>query len=350
MRLAPAGGARLLELFLFALSSAVLYYLGVGVLFFLIPLQVVAARRGAAALAAAEGLFVVMLAAVRLAALVPGLRDAGQALQEGTGLLAAVEGFGLAVLLLGLLAVNAPRPRGARSLVKALAATAAAGLLAAPLAVALSRTPAFGRAMEAAVAEALRMIGAMVQAAAGEAAVPAEALDAAGLLAFTGAWFLRSFLAGYLALLAFSWWAGNAAAARSLAARAGVVPGGAAGGPRLSGFRLDGFYLWPFIASWAGIGLGLLVDLGWASYVVWNAGLVMLLLYGLQGLAILRFFFEKRRLPRLLWFVLLVGLVALAASPRAGIVVVFGVPLFGVSENWIRYRDRAVAGAGERKE
>jgi hypothetical protein len=348
MRLAPAGGARLLELFLFALSSAVLYYLGVGVLFFLIPLQVVAARRGAAALAAAEGLFVVMLAAVRLAALVPGLREAGP--WEGTGLLAAVEGFGLAVLLLGLLAVNAPRPRGARSLVKALAATAATGLLAAPLAVALSRTPAFGRAMEAAVAEVLRMIGAMVQAAAGGAAVPAEALDAAGLLAFTGAWFLRSFLAGYLALLAFSWWAGNAAAARSLAARAGIVPGGAAGGPRLSGFRLDGFYLWPFIASWAGIGLGLLVDLGWASYVVWNAGLVMLLLYGLQGLAILRFVFEKRRLPRLLWFVLLVGLVALAASPRAGIVVVFGVPLFGVSENWIRYRDRAVTGAGERKE
>ncbi len=45
MRLAP-GGARLLEVFLFALSSLVLYYFGVGILFFLIPLQVVARRRG----------------------------------------------------------------------------------------------------------------------------------------------------------------------------------------------------------------------------------------------------------------------------------------------------------------
>ncbi len=167
---------------------------------------------------------------------------------------------------------------------------------------------------------------------------------------FTGTWFLRSFMAGYLALLAFSWWAGSASAARSQAARAGVIPGGTAAGPRLAGFRLDGFYVWPFIVSWAGIGLGLLLDIAWFSYVVWNVGLAMLLLYGLQGLAIVRFFFERRRLPRLLWVVLIAGLAALAASPRAGMVVVFGVPLFGASENWIRYRDRAVRGPGERKE
>ena len=119
---------------------------------------------------------------------------------------------------------------------------------------------------------------------------------------------------------------------------------------RLASFRLESHYLWPFIASWAGIGLGLLVDLGVVSYVVWNVGLVMLFLYGLQGLAILRFLFEKRGLPRLLWLLLVVGLVVLAASPRAGIVVVFGIPLFGVSENWIRYRVSRTRGAGERKE
>jgi asparagine N-glycosylation enzyme membrane subunit Stt3 len=67
-------------------------------------------------------------------------------------------------------------------------------------------------------------------------------------------------------------------------------------------------------------------------------GLVLLFLYGLQGMAILRFLFEKHGIPRILWLLLVAGLAVLAASPRAGRVVILAVPLFGVSENWIRYR------------
>ncbi|MBE3129744.1 MAG: hypothetical protein IMZ54_03370, partial [Acidobacteria bacterium] len=63
-----------------------------------------------------------------------------------------------------------------------------------------------------------------------------------------------------------------------------------------------------------------------------------------------RFLFEKHRLPRLLWFLLVVGLLVLAASPRANLFVVVAVPVFGISENWIRYRVRETAGADERKE
>jgi hypothetical protein len=166
----------------------------------------------------------------------------------------------------------------------------------------------------------------------------------------TRAWFLRSFIAGYVLVLGFSWWAGSASAARSLALRGGLLPGTAPRAARLADFCLESFYLWPLIASWAGIGFDLWIGLSFASYAVWNIGLVMLFLYGLQGLAILRFLFEKHRLPRLLWFLLVVGLLVLAASPRTNLFIVIAVPVFGISENWIRYRVREAPGAGERKE
>jgi hypothetical protein len=118
----------------------------------------------------------------------------------------------------------------------------------------------------------------------------------------------------------------------------------------LARFRLEAAFLWPLIASWAAIGMDLLVGLAGFSYLAWNAGLAMLFLYGLQGLAILRFLFEKHRLPRFLWFVLVAGLLALAASPRAGLAVAVALPLFGVSENWIRYRVPSARPADERKE
>ncbi len=87
--------------------------------------------------------------------------------------------------------------------------------------------------------------------------------------------------------------------------------------------------------------------MSWLALAGWNVGLVLLILYGLQGLAILRFFFERRGFPRVLWLLLVIGLIALATSPRAGMVVMLALPAFGVSENWIRYR---VAARGEPNE
>ncbi len=344
MRQGTAGG-RLLEIFLFALSSFILYYFGVGILFFLIPLQVVAARRGARGLLASAGAFLVMVACVRLATTLPGEP------MPGTGLLLAIELFGIAVLLLGLLAVNLRWPGGLRTLPKVLAAGAATGLLAVPLVLLLARSAVFTDAMEGLFAEVSRMIGSLFATADGKAASALSSiLEPAKLMQVTKAWFLRSFIAGYIAVLGFSWWAGSASAARSLALRGGLLPATAQRPARLSEFRLEAFYLWPLIASWAGIGLDLWFGLSFASYTVWNAGLVMLFLYGLQGVAILRFLFEKHRLPRLLWFLLVVGLLVLAISPRTNLFIVIAVPVFGISENWIRYRVREVPGADERKE
>jgi hypothetical protein len=65
-----SAGGRFLELFLFTLSSLVLYHvgnqIGIGVVVFLIPLQVVASRRGESSLLAACALFLVVFLALRL--------------------------------------------------------------------------------------------------------------------------------------------------------------------------------------------------------------------------------------------------------------------------------------------
>jgi uncharacterized protein YybS (DUF2232 family) len=162
----------------------------------------------------------------------------------------------------------------------------------------------------------------------------ARFFDPKELMRMAREYFLRSFLLDAFALQAFSWWAGTAIAARTAPLAPRRTP------PRLAAFRLEGFFLWPFIAAWALILLDLVFGISVASYVAWNVGLVLLFLYGLQGLAVVRFLMEKHHLPRLLWVMLLVLLAVLLASPRASLIVAIVVPALGISENWIRYRIR----------
>ena len=146
------------------------------------------------------------------------------------------------------------------------------------------------------------------------------------------AYLLRSLLADYTVLLAFSWWAGQAAANRSRALL------GPSSGFRLSRFKLESGWLWPLIISGALVLADLFFGISYWAYAAWNIGLVLLFFFSLQGLAIVLFLFEKYRVPRLFWFLFVVGLVVLAASPGAGLFVVLAIPALGISENWIRYR------------
>ncbi len=319
---------RELEAFLFAVSSVVLYNLGIGLLFFLIPLQVVAARRGEGALVLASVLFLAMAVGVSLARALTAARGAHW------GGLVAAEASILVAMLLGLGTLNLPALARFRALVRLLAATLCAGLLAIPLILIVPGLPGFQEAVGALFTDISKTLQGLFSSGGAPPSFLGPLIQPAQLMRISGEYFLRSFLLDVFVLLAFTWWAGRAAAART------IPPDLRRPGPRLAAFRLESFYLWPFIAAWAAILLDLVVGISIASYVVWNVGLVLLFLYGLQGLAIVRFLMEKHHLPRLLWFLLLALLVVLLASPRAGLFVVIVVPAFGVSENWIRYRIR----------
>ena len=58
-------GGHILEILLFSLSSMLLYFTGVGIFLFLVPLQVVASRRGMQGLLKAIGAFLVVFLVIR---------------------------------------------------------------------------------------------------------------------------------------------------------------------------------------------------------------------------------------------------------------------------------------------
>jgi hypothetical protein len=320
-------GGLWLEIVLFTVSSLFLYHTGMGIALFLIPLQVVASRRGIRALAAASGVFLAVFLAIRL---FPFVQSGGASSPD---MLVAVEIAFVLVLLIGMVIVNFPFRKRPRTLVMLLSATAVAVVAAIPAALLLPGYAPFQQAMASLFVDVSKTLSGVISSADVTAgSLFASLLVPAKLQELTQGYLLRSFLVDVIVLLSFSWWAGQASAARTSALF------GARATFRFAAFRLEGWYLWPLIFSGALILADLFFGISFWAYAAWNAGIVLLFLYGLQGMAILRFLFEKHGVPRILWLLLIAALVVLAASPRAGLFVILAVPLLGVSENWIRFR------------
>ncbi len=315
-----------LEAVLFTISSLFLYFTGM-IPLFLIPLQVVASRRGMQGLFAASGVFLVVFLGIRL---FPLVRSGGAV---GPDIMVVVEIAFVLVLFLGMVMMNVPFQRRPRTLVMLLSAAAVAGIAAIPAALLLPGYAPFQQSMTNLFADMARMFSEVFS----SADVVAGSLFASLLVPeklqeLVLAFLLRSFLVDVVMLLSLAWWAGQASAARTSAIF------GVRETFRFAAFRLEGWYLWPLILSGALILLDLAFGISFWAYAAWNVGLVLLFLYGLQGMAILRFLFEKHGIPRLLWLLLIAVLLSMAVSPRTGLFVILAVPILGVSENWIRYR------------
>jgi hypothetical protein len=335
-------GGRFLEALLFAVSSLVLYSFGVGRLFFLVPLQVIAVRRGTAGLAAAGGIAAIALTAIRLAALLPAPFD-------GSAIAASGAEVAVFLLLAGGLAVANLRLGGARALLRLLAATGAVCLAGAPLVAAMAANPAVTGLVDELFANASRMLQSIFASGDSVAGTVIEAVIVpATLKEMVRESLLNSFVLSVFAFLAFSWWAGSAAGRR---ADATSMPRW-----RLAAFRLEGWWLWPLIVSLALVAADLLglaarvpqslaAFASGVSYAAWNAALVALFVFGLQGLAIVRFWLEKRSLARFVWPLVVAVVLGALITPRLNAVAAVALPLFGASENWVRYRSDGTAAA-----
>ena len=323
-----SSNSHVIEILLFTLSSLLLYHTGVGFALFLVPLQIVATRRGVRSLVLAAVLFYAVFLVIRFW---PTVFSTDHAVPDVLG---SIEIGVAGVLLLGMIVVNLPLKHRPRTTVMILAATALAGVAVLPAAFWLSGTPAFQHSMDVMFADISKALSGVFAPAAdsGAAAVFSQMLQPDRLRKMSEAYLLRSLLADYAILLTFSWWAGQASANRGRALL-GLPPVF-----KLSRFRLEAGWLWPLIVSGGLVLADLFFGISAWAYAAWNIGLVLLFLFGLQGMAIVLFLFEKYRVPRLLWFLLVVGLVILAASPGAGIFIVLSIPVLGISENWIRYR------------
>lgn len=318
----------MVEALIIAGVSAILYNLGVGLPFFLVPLQVLRVRKGGKAFLLGSGAALLSTFGVRLVLSGRTLGPAGPPflLLELVLLLCLLGG--LAWIQFPEISGRPARLPGGRA-ARLLAAAAAAGLASIPLILFLRASKPFSGALGQIFSTLAGMLnqlsGQSLDLRPGEELVKPEQLQA-----MVGALLLRSYLADYVLLLAFSWWAGSLIGARSTGRHSEVT--------RLQDFRLPEGYVWPLIGSLTLVALGRLVRTGPAEIAAWNLALIMMFLYGLAGLGILRFLLARTGAPGGLWVGLVLMLVVLAFIPRVNLALAILIPGLGVSETWVKYR------------
>jgi hypothetical protein len=236
-----------------------------------------------------------------------------------------------AVLLAALVLMNAPFWASKADFARGFAGCALASLVAVPGLYALSKDagflPYFEERLKAYIEPVLAQAGSGVDASALRAAFDVK------LIAQTSVTILYcSFAALLLLWLVGSRWLGNRLS--------GTGSLGRQEAKSLSDFRLPYLLVWPFLAAWTGV-LGVsYFKLGMpAKAVAWNLALVLSLAYTAQGLGIASHFMRRWNLPRALRICLGVTALLLFATPPMGTALTGLLPLLGVTEVWIPYRN-----------
>lgn len=324
-----------IEIVLLAVVAAVSYLVIplIGLLLFLAPLQALLVRRGITAFGYGAALFGIAVVSFRLLTGWAGVPD-----QLASGLMRG-EVLILILLVGGLYAVASPRFGRYRVLYRLLGATAAAGVITAPL---------IGGFLESAAAAAESFLLSWAQstsASLGEelgddALTGAHAMAEAFRAATPGV--LRTYLVCYFAFLTFQWWVGTTIGARSARLPSPLRP--------VTQFRAPDRLIWVLVASLAVVILdraGALDQTGLelVAAAAWNAGLVAAFVFGIQGVAITRAFGARYGRSGAATGLLLLVLVAGLFSELWLLLI---ISAFGASEIWIPYRQRLQAGDSER--
>ena len=294
--------------------------------FFLIPLQVHFLRKGR------QAFFNSLAISFGVILIVKIIASRGTSLSQA-GPFLLTEGFILSVLMIGLLLVNTKNDlpylkQIPGRLIALIAATAGTGLLSVPLILYLKQNKIFTQAL----ALNFETLSTYLNTTFGQGEIIKQFFQADELRLLSVIVFFRSYLFYYFLLLCFSWWAGSKIGARSLRRKANFI--------RLIDFKIPDHYIWPLIGSLALILINTIVNLGVLQYLAWNVLLVVAFLFGLEGIGIMRHFFDRYKLPRGLRITLGILLIILALSPRINVIVLILIPGLGVSEIWLKYRTR----------
>lgn len=139
--------------------------------------------------------------------------------------------------------------------------------------------------------------------------------------------FANTYTVGYFLTFLFNWVIGSRIGLRSI----GMNPVESLVGP----VHLPEKLIWGFLLGWFGVLLTLIRPLGWVSILFWNIALLSTVLYGMQGVDILRYYLRKLERFRV---VILFTILLFLFIPGLNILIMVGIPLLGVSELWIQYR------------
>ena len=318
--------------------------------FLLVPLQVWYRRNGARDFLRVASLAFLILAALRLALAASALGElaaAGPRSEIERAVLAplpgvvfplvSVELVTVLALMAGLAWVNVYGPLVVqwRSIYRMLAATAASCVLALATITLLSANHGFVESLTVLFGNVVQLFA---KAAAG-ADVPLPKLpEGPAMIQAFWDYLFGSFVFGYFVNLAAGWTVGDRVAVRNRFRRERSI----------ARFALPEATVWPLIVAWAVVLLGRFAKLGYLGAFALNAGLILLALYAVQGLAIIETLVARRagrRAQGTRWLVLAMMLALLV--PALAVLALVVIPLVGVSEIWVRYRVERKDGTDE---
>lgn len=147
--------------------------------------------------------------------------------------------------------------------------------------------------------------------------------------------FVRNYLFSYFLVISFCWYLSTRLYAR--------MSGGASF--QVTAYFVPEYLLWPVIVAWAGVLLDVIFGIPLVGFIFWNYGMILLVIYALQGIGILKYLFGRHGVSRTLQMLIVFSAVIVMATPRINLVLIVGVPLLGLSEYWVHYR--AIDQAGE---
>lgn len=315
--------------------SSLLYLSVIASFAFLFPVQAAFGRRGrkAGMAAAATAVLATVLGQLARAAFVGAFASPGGL--GGLDILALA--LPPAVLLGALCLMNASFWEGRPKVLPGLAAVALCSLAAVPAILAVGRDAGFRTYLEERLGDLFAPL--LAQAGEGyEASALKASLDPKALVEQSLAIISSSFAAFLYALLGASRWIGNRLSGPG-------TPGREAAGS-LADYRLPYALVWPFLAAWTGVlAARYLAAPPALQALAWNLALVFSLAYAVQGIGIASHLMKRFNLPRSLRIALAATAVLVFATPPAGTAAAAILPLLGVTEVWIPYRNLKGVGA-----
>jgi len=315
-------------------------------IFYLLPLQATLIRRGRQAFLVTAVISLSLLLLFRLymaSSLIQGMEEMAirtpeNPLFSGVGSvvtpLIAIELLTLAALVGGLIFVDFYREPGWRTIYRLLGATGGASAVGVVLVLILGGNSEFIASLERMFAEVMRYFrDMMAEVSEAQSAEPAPAVTPMTRdLLMKGFWHyvLSGFMFGYFINLSITVYLGRLWEARTFGAGQRL--------PRLKEFSIPEAFVWPLIACWAVVLLGRFQDLRGIEIVALNGGLILLFLYGLQGIGILRHLVDKHGLRRRFNMIAILVVILMLIFPPLAILLLVLVPGLGVSEIWIKFR------------
>jgi len=309
---------------------------------FLIPLQVAFGRLGkkGAGLAVAAAILVLFPSEIWRVA------DASKAIApiDVVAALAFPIGAVIALVLMNLPVLKSVPPS-----FRMLGLGLAAGALAAPAVATILADEGLKTALTQSISQLMdRFMSALPKAAdaqTAQGAVPSydaaallAGLDPAQMVATTMKVFASIYAALFCLLFGGSWWIGSRLSGSVAATSAGAAP--------LSELRAPVALVWPFLAS-LGLLLGVLYFKAGLAYqaAAWNLVLAMSLVYAVQGVGIVAHFLTRLHMPKGFRIVFAILVLISAISSPIGAALVAILPLLGLTELWIPYRNLKGVGA-----